>query len=92
MKYVVKPTAKFQKDLKRVQKRGCNLDLLTQAIKILASGEPLPQKYNDHALIGNFIGCRECHIQPDWLLIYEIAEDSLILYLTRTGTHADLFR
>jgi len=92
VKYVVKPTAKFQKDLKRVQKRGCNLDLLTQAIKILASGEPLPQKYNDHALIGNFIGCRECHIQPDWLLIYEIAEDSLILYLTRTGTHADLFR
>ena len=92
MKYTIKPTAKFQKDLKRVQKRGCNLDLLTQVIKLLASGEPLPQKYCDHALVGNFTGCRECHIQPDWLLVYEITENDLILYLTRTGTHADLFR
>jgi len=92
VKYTVKPTAKFQKDLKRVEKRGCNLDLLRDAIKLLAKGDPLPQKYQDHALAGDFAGCRECHIQPDWLLVYEIAESDLFLYLTRTGTHADLFR
>ena len=92
MKYTAKPTAKFQKDLKRIQKRGLDMDLLTAAIKILAAGDTLPVKYQDHPLSGHFIGCRECHIQPDWLLIYEIAESDLILYLTRTGAHADLFK
>ncbi|MCL2300566.1 MAG: type II toxin-antitoxin system YafQ family toxin [Firmicutes bacterium] len=91
MKYTVKPTAKFQKDLKRIQKRGLDVDLLTAVIKILAGGDALPAKYQDHPLTGSFIGCRECHIQPDWLLVYEIAEGDLILYLMRTGTHADLF-
>jgi len=89
--YAVKPTTKFQKDLKRIQKRGYDISLLTEVIKRLAAGEQLPEKNKDHALSGNFVGCRECHITPDWLLIYEIADDKLILYLTRTGMHSDLF-
>lgn len=89
--YAVKPTTRFQKDLKRVQKRGYDISLLTEVIKILASGQPLPERNRDHALTGNFDGCRECHITPDWLLIYEISDENLILYLTRTGTHGDLF-
>lgn len=91
MKYVVKPTARFQKDLKRVQRRGYNLDLLKVVISKLAQGETLDQKYRDHELAGEYAGTRECYITPDWLLIYEIYEDQLILYLTRTGTHSDLF-
>lgn len=91
MKYIIKPSSKFQKDLKRVSKRGCNLELLTNIIKRLAEGEPLPEKNKDHALTGNFSGCRECHITPDWLLVYEISNEELILYLTRTGSHSDLF-
>lgn len=91
MKYTIKPTSKFQKDLKRIQKRGYNIDLLTEIIKKLANGEPLPPKNRDHDLSGNYGTCRECHITPDWLLIYEIFEEELYLYLTRTGTHSDLF-
>lgn len=82
---------KFQKDVKRMQKRGYNLSLLTEVLKLLADGEPLPAKHKDHNLTGNFKGCRECHITPDWLLIYEVSNGDLILYLTRTGTHSDLF-
>lgn len=89
--YAIKPTSRFQKDLKLAQKRGYNLDLLTNIIKKLAAGEELPAKNRDHALIGNYAGCRECHIAPDWLLIYERENNELILYLTRTGTHSDLF-
>ena len=89
--YLVRPTSKFQKDLKRIEKRGYNISLLTEVIKKLAKGEQLPEKNKDHNLLGEYSGCRECHITPDWLLIYEIANDELILYLTRTGTHSDLF-
>ncbi len=89
--YEIKPTRRFQKDLKRIQKRGYDLELLTGVIKSLASGETLAAKYKDHALSGSFSGCRECHITPDWLLIYEVDGTELILYLTRTGTHSDLF-
>ena len=89
--YAVKPTTRFQKDLKRIQKRGYDISLLTEVIKTLAAGKPLPERNKDHMLVGNFSGCRECHITPDWLLIYEIADEQLILYLTRTGTHSDLF-
>ena len=89
--YTVRPTSRFQKDLKKIHKRGYDISRLTKVIKILASGEPLPQQYRDHPLGGNYMGCRECHIAPDWLLIYEIAADELILYLTRTGTHSDVF-
>ncbi len=60
-------------------------------VNTLASGEPLSEKHKDHSLSGNYTGCRECHITPDWLLIYEIEDNELILYLTRTGTHSDLF-
>lgn len=89
--YKVRPTSKFEKDLKRVKKRGMDISLLTAVIKTLAAGEALPCKNRDHPLTGNYSGCRECHITPDWLLIYEIVEDELFLYLTRTGTHSDLF-
>lgn len=89
--YKIRPSLKFQKDLKRIQKRGYDISLLTEVLKILASGESLPPKNKDHNLSGNYKGCRECHITPDWLLIYEISNGDLFLYLTRTGTHSDLF-
>ena len=89
--YTVKPTTRFVNDLKRAEKRGYKIDLLTAVIKKLAAGEVLGENYNDHPLKGKYKGCRECHITPDWLLIYEIVADTLILYLTRTGTHSDLF-
>ncbi len=91
MKYRVVPTKRFRKDLVRAEKRGYDLSLLATVIKTLANGEPLPAKQKDHVLLGDYAGCRECHITPDWLLIYEIYEDQLLLYLTRTGTHSDLF-
>lgn len=91
MKYVIKPTTKFEKDLKRIHKRGYNISLLTDIIKKLADGESLPEKNRDHNLSGDYSGCRECHITPDWLLVYEIDNGELILYLTRTGSHSDLF-
>lgn len=89
--YKIRPSAKFQKDLKRIQKRGYDITLLKDVLNLLVNGKILPIKYKDHNLSGNFKGCRECHITPDWLLIYEIADNELILYLTRTGTHSDLF-
>ncbi len=89
--YLIRTTTRFQKDLKRIEKRGYNISLLTDIIKKLANGETLPEKNKDHNLTGDFQGCRECHITPDWLLIYEISDNELILYLTRTGTHSDLF-
>ncbi|MBR6396279.1 MAG: type II toxin-antitoxin system YafQ family toxin [Lachnospiraceae bacterium] len=89
--YTIKPTTKFQKDLKRVQKRGYDISLLSEVIKKLANGEQLPAKNKDHLLSGDYAGCRECHVTPDWLLIYEVVDETLILYLTRTGTHSDLF-
>lgn len=91
MKYTLKPTTQFKRDLKKAQKQNKNLDLLNKVLQQLADGIPLPEKNHDHALTGNYAGCRECHIQPDWLLIYEIAEDTLFLYLTRTGSHSELF-
>ena len=90
-RYTIRPTSRFVKDLKRVQKRGYDISLLADVIKKLADGEELPQKNKDHALVGDFDGCRECHITPDWLLIYEMDHESIVLYLTRTGTHSDLF-
>ena len=88
--YKIWPTKRFQKDLKRIKKRGYDMNLLSDILKKLAKGEPLPPKNRDHPLTGDFDGCRECHITPEWLLIYERAEEELILYLTRTGTHSDL--
>lgn len=90
-KYRIVQTGIFKKDLKTAIKRGYNIDLLGVVIDTLAEGKPLPEKYKDHNLTGNFKGCRECHITPDWLLIYEVSKQEVILYLTRTGTHSDLF-
>lgn len=82
---------RFKKDLKFAAKRGYDLDLLSKVVDLLAAQEKLPAKYKDHELVGNYIGFRECHIQPDWLLVYRIQSDALILFLSRTGTHSDLF-
>ena len=92
MKYIIRPTSRSQRDLKRAAKRGYHTELLTAVIKKLADGVPLEQRYRDHALTGDYAGSRECHITPDWLLIYEIDGDTLLLYLLRTGTHSDLFK
>lgn len=81
----------FKKDYKKIIKRGYNPNDLTTVLKLLANQEHLPAKYRDHALTGNYIGFRECHIAPDWLLIYKIENDILTLTLTRTGSHSDLF-
>lgn len=89
-KYELDFTNTFSKDLKRAKKRGYNIKLLSAVVDKLQNGEPLPEKNRDHALTGNWIGYRECHIQPDWLLIYRIYEDKLLLVLNRTGTHSDL--
>ena len=91
MKYRIQPTSRFKKDLKRIVKRGYELPLLNSVISKLADGIPLPEANRDHALSGNWNGFRECHIQSDWLLIYKITEEMLILSLTATGTHSDLF-
>lgn len=87
----IKYQTAFKKDYKRAKKRGYDIALLTDVIKKLANGEPLPERNKDHILTGDYAGCRECHITPDWLLIYEIRDRELLLYLTRTGTHSDLF-
>ncbi len=90
-KYTVKPTTQFKKDYKRVMKRGLKIELLEKVVELLAMGEALPEKNHDHELSGNWVGHRECHIQPDWLLVYRIEDDVLVLTLARTGTHSDLF-
>ena len=89
-KYALSVTAQFRKDYKLLAKRGIQPDALADVILLLADGQPLPEKNRDHALSGNWFGHRECHIAPDWLLIYRLENDLLILTLTRTGTHSDL--
>ncbi|MCL2054507.1 MAG: type II toxin-antitoxin system YafQ family toxin [Oscillospiraceae bacterium] len=86
-------TTQFKKDYKRAEKRGYNLELLDECIRILATGKPLPPEYRDHKLSGNWSGYRECHIENDWLLIYRINGNDLVLTLTlsRAGTHSDVF-
>ena len=90
-KYIVKPTTQFKKDFKLAMKRSMKIELLEEMIAMLAMGETLPDKHKDHALTGNWLGHRECHILPDWLLIYRIEDEVLVLTLARTGTHSDLF-
>jgi len=87
----IKYESTFKKDFKRIVKRGYDVRLLEEVIGILASRKPLPEKYRDHNLSGEFSDCRKRHITPNWLLIYKISNEELILYLTRTGTHSDLF-
>ena len=90
-KYTVKYTSQFKKDYKLAIRRGMDIGLLNTVIMNLADGISLPEKNKDHALTGNWAGHRECHILPDWLLIYRIEDDILVLTISRTGTHSDLF-
>ena len=85
-------TKQYRKDRNLCKKRGLNLDLLDEVIQTLLEQKSLASKYRDHALTGKFAGFRECHIQPDWLLIYWVDGDQLILVASRTGTHSDLFK
>ncbi len=91
MKYRIVLSNRFKKDLKAVVRRGYDLSLINDVVDKLAAGEKLPENNCDHSLTGKYKNCRECHITPDWLLIYEIENNELILYLTRTGSHSDLF-
>lgn len=92
MKFGIKYTNQFKKDLKRAKKQNKNLDELFDVVNVLADGGMLHEKYRDHDLSGNYKGARECHIEPDWLLIYEIRNDILVLMLYRVGSHSELFK
>ena len=91
MKYVVAQTSLYKRELKRAVRRGCDLNAIKAVVHQLAEGQLLPSRHRDHALSGNFAGFRECHITPDWLLVYLIEDKTLTLTLTRTGSHSDLF-
>lgn len=91
MKLTLVPTSQFKKDYKRIKKRGYDLGALHDVLQKLANGVQLDERNRDHALAGNYTGFRECHIRPDWLLVYAIDGDRLILTASRTGTHSDLF-
>ncbi|MCP5244598.1 MAG: type II toxin-antitoxin system YafQ family toxin [Burkholderiales bacterium] len=90
--FSVAPTRRFKRDLKRVHRQNKNIDKLEILINLIASRSSLPTKNKDHSLIGNYAGYRECHIEPDWLLIYRIDENRKSIILVRTGSHAELFR
>ena len=92
MKYGIRRTSQFKKDYKRAFKRGLALEKLDSAIETLANGGYLPPEYDDHMLTGDKKGFRECHIEPDWLLVYAIDQGLLILVLVSTGSHSDLFK
>ncbi len=84
-------TNQFKKDYKMAIKRNLDINKLDEVIRLLVLDDPLPDKYKDHELSGNWTGFRECHIEPNWLLIYKISNNKLCLSLTRTGSHSDLF-
>ena len=92
MKYELQFTSQFKKDLKLAKKQNKDLGKLFEVIDILANGETLDAKYKDHSLTGNYRGTRECHVEPDWLLIYEIRGDVLVLMHYRLGSHSELFK
>lgn len=85
------PSNQFKRDLKLAKKRGLKIENLRTVVNILAEQKKLDAKYRDHSLTGEYRGFRECHIEPDWLLVYRVNEDALELFLFRTGTHSDLF-
>ncbi len=87
----VRYSSKFKKDFKIIIKRGYDISLFEEVLTLLREEKILPDKYNDHALKGDYSGHRECHITPDWLLIYKKEDDMITLSLTRTGSHSDLF-
>lgn len=84
-------TAQFKKDIKRAKKRGKDLAKFEKVLGLLVAGQEIPPVYRDHALTGNWVGYRELHLEPDWLLIYYVEDDVLVLTLARTGSHSDLF-
>ena len=88
---MIQYTNKMKQDIKRIAKRGRDIGKLTTVLHLLASVEQLPEKYQDHPLKGEMRGYRECHIEPDWLLVYLITQDNLVLLACGTGTHSDLF-
>lgn len=90
-KYEIKNTTQFKKDYKLAKRRGLDINLLKGIITKLANGEVLAPKHKDYPLSGDWVGHRECHIQPDWFLVYRYDNDVLVLTLSRTGTHSDLF-
>lgn len=90
MKYAIRRSAQFKKDVSQLQRGGKDIEKLLSVIGKLADGERLPKKHCDHPLKGGFKGKRDCHVADDWLLIYAIEDNELILY--RTGTHSELFR
>ena len=92
MRLTTKFSTSFKKDYKRLKRRKYDVSALDDTIDMLASRQVLPASYRDHELFGDFAGCRECHIAPDWILVYQIIENELILYLTRTGSHSDIFK
>ena len=87
----IKYTTRFKKDYKLLKKRGCDMNKLLDVIDVLREGRELPPQYKDHPLRGDYEGHRDCHIEPDWILIYYKNENTLVLSLTRTGTHSDVF-
>ena len=87
----VRYSAKFKKDFKAIVKRGYDISLFEEVLVLLREEKTLPETYCDHSLKGEYMGHRECHISPDWLLIYKVENDMITLSLTRTGTHSDLF-
>lgn len=91
MKRKIQIRSSFKRDLKRIKKAGLDMNKLFTVVEKLANDEILEENYRDHKLTGNYTGCRECHIEPDWLIIYEKVDDNLILILNRTGSHSDLF-
>lgn len=90
MKYAVRLTSRYKKSLKKMLKRGKDIKKIVAVVEMLAKGEALPPQYKDHALVGDLIGTRDCHIENDWVLLYQIKNDILILTLVDTGTHSDL--
>lgn len=91
MKYAIKPSMRFVKDLKRCEKRGYDMRLIKEAMVLLAETGTLPATYHPHKLSGDYVGCWECHIKPDWLLVWEQNDTELVLLMTNTGTHSDIF-
>lgn len=91
MKYEVKFTNQFKRDLKLAKKQGKDINRLFDVISTLAEGKKLDSKYRDHNLSGDYTGCRECHVEPDWLLVYEVMDHVLVLMIYRVGTHSELF-
>ena len=91
MSYEVKYTSRFKRDYKRMQRRGKDVQKLLDVIDMLREGQTLPPQYQDHPLHNNYEGHRDCHIEPDWVLIYYKSETTLVLSLTRTGSHSDVF-